>query len=134
LAEIIPIEVTSTRELTVALESNETAILINNEEMFWKMEKEMKKSNKGKSKKKVGKVSGWVGLLGALALSGPFGWLVVLASFATAAAAGLTGAAVDKFKEYQLLMDYKEHTIIMIKEKGTNAFKRKQDTIVGVEL
>ena len=133
MAGIIPYEVTNSRELTTAIETKEKAILIKDEEMFWKMEKEIQRSKTGKKAKKISKTTGLVGAIWALATPLAVGLYIAIATIGTATAAGLTGAVADKFKEYRLQIYYKEHTILMIKENGSNSFDKKNDSIIGIE-
>ena len=118
--EIHPKTVRSQNELITAMENNETLIYV-----VGSYADEIKgtaiKNNATRGIWGAGKV---IGAIGAFVINPLFG----LACFGLSA---LNDAMAENFKNYKITVENDKHRIVLLKTKGTNAFRNKKlDTII----
>ena len=122
-------------DLKCAVKTSERVIIVKNQEMFEKLEAEVKKDRAAKTAKKVsggvGKAGAAIGILGLLTIGLGLTPLIV-------GAAGIAGAVasgnLSKFKNYDAIIDYSEKRVIFLKTRGKAVFVVENDTIEGIDL
>lgn len=116
-------------ELKQAIKLKEQAVIVTDKNLFWAMEKRISINIKGKGIKKIGKYGLAWGVL-TIGVIAPIGLpLLCVSGLGT-----IAGYAIDKYKNYNLLLDYERENILFIKIKGDNPFNENTDIIEGIDF
>lgn len=129
MANHIPKIANDSIELRCACKLGETVIVSTDRNFFVELDEKVSKSNAAKKTKSLGKK----GIIAGVALSFFTGGLG-LAVIAASALGTVAGVALEKFKDYKVVMDYAEKRVIFLKKHGSNAFDENIDTIEGIDI
>ena len=110
--------VTNRVDLLSSVKSGNLAIISTDQELYASLLKKAPKEKVARKSKKTGSALFVVGAFITIATGGILA-AVGLPIAAAGAVAGATGLALEEFKGYSILLDYKNKRIFFIKTKGT---------------
>lgn len=118
-------------ELKTEIKKKTIAIISTDTKLYEKLLKKFPKEKVAEKSKKAGKFLTISGLLITLLTGGVLA-IVGLPMAGAGAAIGVTGLALEDYKDYTLFMDYEKNQVIFLKTKGTPSIKlsRKFNKVV----
>lgn len=136
---ISPMYVYNDTDLERAMDAKETIIVSKNKKFFEEIVALYPQKQTADNIQKTGTLlrkAGRTAFAVSLFIPGLSG-AVLMGELATAGIGGITklvGSHADRFKKYNVVIDYDTQLVIFIRTQGLNAYKRNKDTVEGLDL